>query len=220
MFLPKPTLNNVQQRLSRLIKARDKELVSPTNSDSELLTNPPEYAVRPLIRGAALFVLCLLALWWLNRPTEISEVINSISSNSQASTADPLGELVVHVTGEVKNPGVVKLPAGSRVIDAITAAGGLITEKEFGNLNLAALVEDGELIYVGNESSNQTDGRLNLNTATSAQLEELPGVGPVMAARILAWRETHNRFSDVDELQEIEGIDPKLFGRIRELVRV
>jgi competence protein ComEA len=126
----------------------------------------------------------------------------------------------VHVAGEVNQPGIVKLPAGSRVVDAIELAGGLKAGVFESGLNLAALVEDGQLITVGLSSTSSSDSRINLNTATAAQLESLPGVGPVMAKRILDWREVHNRFSKISELQEIQGIGPKLFEQLKVAVRI
>lgn len=151
--------------------------------------------------------------------------------------------VVVHVIGEVDRPGVVELTAGARVADAIEAAGGLTEKADPGLLNLAQVVSDGQQIVVsrtggqsrvesggggsggggsgGGGSGGGTGGALlDLNSATAEQLEELPGVGPVTAAKILAWRQEHGRFSRIEELQEVAGIGPKSYAEIAPHVRV
>lgn len=215
----------VQARLAKLISPRSINVDpvlpgdSPVNLADRVLLNPPVGALNPLIKIFVVTLFALVGLWWLNRPAEISSV-ETLASNSVGKQSNQIGQIVVHVTGEVINPGIVTLPAGSRVIDAITAAGGFTSDVSEVNLNLAAHIEDGQLIYVGQETGPSADTRVNLNTATLTDLEALPGVGPVMAQRILQWRTTNNRFSSVEELQEIDGIGPKLFSRLRELVRV
>lgn len=159
-----------------------------------------------------------------------------VSSPPPPGTPSAVPFLLVHVAGAVKNPGVVQVPQGSRVNDAIAAAGGITPEAHLGTLNLAAVVSDGMQILVGSgpQQTSTTSGggdsqappgesggaRINLNTATQAQLESLPGVGPATAAKILAWRDQHGRFSKVEELQEIDGIGQKTFERLQPLVTV
>jgi competence protein ComEA len=142
----------------------------------------------------------------------------------------PSPPLLVHVAGDVRKPGVVRLPAGSRVVDAVRAAGGLRRGGRLGGTNLARVLVDGERIEVGGQEAAESrpgggsaagsGGSLNLNTATSEQLDQLPGIGPVTAAKILSWRSTHGRFSVVDELAEVPGIGPKTLEDLRPLVRV
>ncbi len=152
-------------------------------------------------------------------------------------------ELVVHVIGAVRKPGLVELGVGARVQDAIDAAGGLRRSADPGQLNLAQPVADGEQVVIGTRhrpvGEVRSSGAANrqpaagpgagtgsdspvvdLNVATQPQLEELPGVGPVTAAAILGWRDQHGRFTRVDELQEVDGIGPKTFARIAPHVRV
>lgn len=221
MFSINLSTHTIQKRLNKLFGEREYKSKFSADNETQFLINPPELALRPIIRGGAVLTFLLIGFWWLNRPTEIFQIetLND-QTNSVQKLGGGLGEVVVHVTGEVNNPGLVKLPAGSRVMDAITAAGGFTSPESVGNLNLAAHLEDGQLIYVGPDSELPNDPRLNLNTASITQLEALPGVGPVMASRIIDWRAKHNRFSTIDELQEVEGIGPKLFSRLRELVRV
>ena len=212
------TQDIVSSRLNKIISSRDR---LPDYSPPELLLNPPKTALKPVIRILIVAVLVVAGLWWLNRPVELTKV-DQVSPTSSFGTdvSNHTNQLLVHVSGEVKSPGVVSLKPGSRVMDAINAAGGFATPTASETLNLAAFVEDGQLIQVGANSSANSDTRINLNTATATELDALPGIGPVMADRILKWRAEHNRFSKVDELQEIEGIGPKLFNRIKDAVRV
>jgi competence protein ComEA len=136
---------------------------------------------------------------------------------------EPSGAVVVDVAGKVRRPGVATLPAGSRVVDAIRKAGGARPGVDLTSLNLARVLVDGEQILVGvapapgvaASASSQpgaasADGGLvNLNTATLAQLDSLPGVGPVTAQKILDWRTAHGAFTAVDELLEVDGIGEK-----------
>ncbi|WP_019877956.1 ComEA family DNA-binding protein [Sporichthya polymorpha] len=133
--------------------------------------------------------------------------------------------IVVDVQGKVRRPGVVQLPAGSRVLDALTAAGGPRPGVGTTSLNLAQLLTDGEQIVLdpggaGGAAGIGSDGLVNLNTATLADLDSLPGVGPVLAQRILDWRSEHGRFSSVEELQEVPGIGPSTFADLKDRVRV
>lgn len=170
-------------------------------------------------------------------PASPNPASTSSASTPGASTKPAL--LVVHVTGGVRSPGVVTLPVGSRVNDALKAAGGLVAGAQLGSLNLAAPLTDGMQIIVGSASNplsttsapsaqsaggspgqSQGGALVNLNTATQAQLEELPGVGPVMAGRIIEWREKNGSFTSVNELQEVDGVGAKTFERLKPLVTV
>ena len=127
-------------------------------------------------------------------------------------------DLIVDVTGKVRRPGIVELPAGSRVIDALKAAGGARPRVDTGTLNLARILVDGEQIVVGGPAgasgpavpggpgSPATGALVSLNTADQAALESLPGVGPVTAAAILQWRTEHGPFTAVEQLLEVSGI--------------
>ncbi len=144
------------------------------------------------------------------------------------------GEVVVHVTGAVSRPGVYHLPAGSRIADALDRAGGATPQAELTVLNLAARLQDGAQITVPVQGQVQAPeratpaapsagGRLSLNRATAAELESLPGIGPVYAQRIIAYREQKMRqeghgFESVDELLNIAGIGPKRLAALRDCV--
>ena len=217
----------VIERLAKIVEPRSVASVNVENAEAtkyqnENLINPPVATLKPIIRMSLLALSIVGVLWWLSRPSEFTQVQSLASEDVSASqtTGGELGQVVVHITGDVNNPGVVTLPAGSRVIDAIDLAGGLIPGTSETGLNLAALVEDGQLIVVGGPEQTATDNRINLNTATMVELDTLPGVGPVMAQRIIDWRQQNTSFSNVSELQEVEGIGPKLFSRIKDLVRI
>lgn len=144
------------------------------------------------------------------------------------------GRVVVHVVGQVKHPGVVALTAGSRVADALKAAGGSLLGADLSAVNLARLLVDGEQIRVpkpgevvpqvvggsAGSSGPSAGSPVNLNTADLAALDTLPGVGPVLAQRILDWRAGHGRFSRVDELGEVSGIGDKLLAQLTPKVTV
>lgn len=144
---------------------------------------------------------------------------------------------LVHVVGAVKRPGVVAVPAGGRVQDAIARAGGFKPNADPAQLNLAAPVVDGSQIVVavrgrpaGQVAVPATTGAgsggasvgasVNLNTATLEQLDQLPGVGPVTAQHILDWRAQHQRFNRTEELQEVDGIGPKTYAQLAPHVHV
>ncbi|MGA4508490.1 helix-hairpin-helix domain-containing protein [Propionibacteriaceae bacterium G1746] len=161
------------------------------------------------------------------------------TGSADASPAPSAAALLqVHVLGAVRRPGVVQVPQGARVHDAIAAAGGLTPQAHLGALNLAAPVSDGMQVVVadspgatsttsGEQPADQPgatgsggQGLINLNTATQAQLETLPGVGPATAQKILAWRDEHGRFNRIEELQEVDGIGTKTFERLKPHVTV
>lgn len=164
----------------------------------------------------------------------------AVAQGSPQSASSPAGAaLVVYVAGRVRHPGVVRLPAGSRVQDALRAAGGALAGSDLVGINLAQPLVDGEQVLVaraGQASSASATGvgggasagsagssaggalgssRVSLNSADAGGLDALPGVGPVLAQRIVDWRTAHGRFSSVDELDEVSGIGDKLLAEIR-----
>ncbi len=146
--------------------------------------------------------------------------------------------LVIDVVGRVRHPGIVRLPSGARVADAVQAAGGAAAGACLQRINLARPLSDGEQVLVpgaddplpagqaggqvgaGGSAAADGGGQLDLNAAGEDELDGLPGIGPVLAGRIVQWRTAHSRFSSVDELAEVAGIGPKLLSQLRPLVRV
>lgn len=147
----------------------------------------------------------------------------------EATAAEPK-MIVVAVAGAVKEPGIVELEAGSRVADAIEAAGGLTDGADPGFLNLARVVADGDLVAVpdaaasgaavpGDDSGGAGAGGLvNINVAGAAELDALKGIGPVLAERIIEYREANGSFQSLDELSEVSGIGSALLEQLRDQV--
>lgn len=164
----------------------------------------------------------------------------------EGSAGGHADRVVVHVAGAVANPGVIRLPAGSRVHQAIAAAGGAARGADLDRLNLALVLADGQKIQVpregevlhlegpagagsdtgaagleGSRSAGGADGpKVNLNTATLEELDDLPKVGPVLARRILDWRKEHGSFKSVEDLDAVDGVGPKMLAALLPLVTV
>lgn len=180
------------------------------------------------------------------------------SSPTASGGGGPPAQVTVHVVGEVRAAGVLTLPQGSRVADAVAKAGGARPSADLGTVNLARLLVDGEQVRIpkpgevlppqevvsggaggaagghgvatGSAASAGgggaaggaagAGGLVNLNTATASEFETLPGVGPVLASRIVDWRTEHGRFANVDELAEVSGIGEKIFAQLQSKVTV
>jgi competence protein ComEA len=215
-------------------------------------------------RPAALVAMGLSALvvaasaWWFVRPAPHPpiETILPLAAGAASGASAPAGSpaaasapaggttaaasLVVHVVGAVRAPGVVRLAAGSRALDAVAASGGLLPDADVARINLAARLVDGQRVLVPrvgeptappvlDGSANGADGAgaapsvaapLHLNDATEAQLDQLPGVGPATAAAIVAHRTANGPFRSVDGLADVRGIGPAKLEQLRPLVTV
>jgi competence protein ComEA len=170
--------------------------------------------------------------------TESGSVTPATASGSteagDGGATSPAGEsvVVVHVVGAVATPGLVTVPEGSRVADALAAAGDATAEADLAGVNLAREVVDGEQIVVPRPGeavaaapgpvtgTGSEAGPVDLNSADQTALDALSGIGPVLAARIVEWREANGRFTSVEELGEVSGIGDALLARLRDQVRV
>ena len=169
-----------------------------------------------------------------------SSAPSAAAKRTRAVSATRSTRLVVDVAGKVHHPGVYRLPSGARVVDALRAAGGALPGVSTLPLNLAQPVRDGQQIVVGVNGRTGAGGApataggpgagtgtapgggtpIDLNSATLAQLQQLPGVGPVLAQHILDWRTQHGRFARVDQLNDVTGIGEVKFAQLRPLVTV
>ena len=155
--------------------------------------------------------------------------VDDVIVDAPAASATPeVVELYVHVAGAVAAPGLYVLPAGSRVVDAIAAAGGFADDADPAAVNLAREVDDGEQLHVPRAGeavpsiagSAQENGLVDLNRADAALLETLPRIGPAMAERIIAWRDDNGGFTTVEDLLAVPGIGDKMLESLRDHVTV
>nr|WP_301548668.1 ComEA family DNA-binding protein [Micromonospora sp. C95] len=210
--------------------------------------DPGRRGVRALAAVAVLVVLAAGIWTWRSRP-QLEPVVAetgaagtpdpSVEAGHEPGrpAAESPGELVVAVAGKVRRPGLVRLAAGARVADALDAAGGALPGVDVAMLNPARRISDGELILVGVPAPSGAagpgvgtgplpgggpgpGGRVNLNTATSTQLESLPGVGPVLAQRIIQYRDQHGGFRSVGDLRQVTGIGDARYEQLKDLVTV
>lgn len=188
-------------------------------------------------------LLSWILISWLTRSTDTTETLTEVVP-LEAASLSPQPEnledqapdvLIVHVAGAVNDPQVVELEPGDRVIDAVEAAGGITEEAAPQGINLAAAAEDGTLIFVPTADELETgelpsaavdapgashlagtpeQAAINLNTADAAELQQLPGVGPAIADRIIAYREANGSFGALEELAAVSGIGPAILENI------
>jgi competence protein ComEA len=179
-----------------------------------------------LALGTVVAVAVLLSSSGGREPPPTLPVAKATPSPDEPASTRAEAPIVVCVVGRVVRPGLVSLPDGSRVDDAVRAAGGPQPGADLTGLNLARKLTDGEQISVGVPAAEPgptapgTPEKVDLNSASLAQLDTLPGVGSVTAQRILDWRTRHGRFTRVDQLRDIDGIGPSRFGQLKDLVVV
>jgi competence protein ComEA len=214
---------------------------------TEARVDPGRRGVWALALAGVLAAVVLVAWTWLDRPRVApvaappARSVAAAPTSTRTATSAPspaVGEaaatsptLVVSVVGLVARPGLVTLPVGSRVADALAAVGGLLPKADPASVNLAAPLADGQQIAVGvpgavgaapsaTSSGTAAAGPVDLNTATADQLDALPGIGPVLAQRIIDYRTQQGRFTAVEQLDDVPGIGPALYARLSGSVTV
>ena len=179
------------------------------------------------------------------RQTDFDE--NVLVENSKITQETNKNEeelIVIHITGSVKTPGIVKLKEGSRIEDAIQAAGGLTEDADISKVNLAYILEDGTKLKIPssvdieglenedvlsknsgegileNDEENKTTSTININRATQADLESLPGIGPSLASKIISYREQNGKFAKQEDIKNVSGIGDSKYQKIKDYIYV
>jgi competence protein ComEA len=175
-----------------------------------------------LLALAAVVAFVSLVLVVVNRPEPPA---GEFSINEQTSDSAVIEQyLYVHIVGEVVTPGMYQLPLGARLVDAVFAAGGLTEFADNSSVNLARELSDGEQVFVSsvNQQSEtlgtSSGGLISINRASDKELEELPGIGPALSARIIAWREANGGFKSIEDLLKVSGIGENLLSGIKDSV--
>lgn len=184
-----------------------------------------------------LLLLCLLGLTGCKadeNEMELEEVQDQ--TETAAEPAEP-ATIMVHVSGQVKTPGVYELAAGARVVDALEAAGGLAEGAVDRDVNLAELLSDGQRLHifsaaeaaqaaeagggsVAGGTAGNTDGKVSLNRATREELMTLPGIGEAKADAIISYREEHGSFKAIEDIKNISGIKDGVFNKIKDSIKL
>lgn len=172
-----------------------------------------------------------------------NEEKNALENANNNQVTEDKEEIAVHITGEVKKQGIIYLEKGSRVADAIKKAGGETKNADLSQINLAYILQDGQKIYVPNKNeeisqyiteksgnndteenttsnSNKEDKKVNINTANQSELDQLPGIGPSIAQKIIEYREENGNFKNIQELQNVKGIGNAKYEEIKDNVTV
>jgi competence protein ComEA len=225
-----------RRRLAQLAASFDAEIPREKPDDAPVVPSRRIDAAHLRVLVTIAVAACVLLTWWLlsERPRTSSPDPISLSAEATAppggaasSGAPASGELVVDVEGKVKHPGIVTLPAGSRVHEAVAKAGGVRGKADTSTLNMARVLTDGEQILVGVEpvpgdpatgGGSASGARISLASATLEQLDTLPGIGPVTAQAILDHRSEHGPFTSVDDLLDVKGIGEATLADIRDQV--
>ncbi len=213
------------------------------------MTEPRSRSPYPLIVGALclLAALGVAAFAFVSRQPAAPEPVRLVTATprpspapTMAPSATPIPRIVVQVGGAIRQPGVYRLEAGARVADAVEAAGGPTTDADISHFNTARRAIDGEMIIVprigetpvpppvgvpttGAPRATTTlprTGKVNINTASVAELDVLPGIGPQLAQRIVDYRQAHGPFARIEDLDNVSGIGPATIERLRDLVVV
>ena len=181
------------------------------------------------IVGIALLVLVGSGIWGINKLITFSQSVPPPPSTVlQVTTSLPPPKITVFVSGAVYEPGIIELPSGSRANDAIKAAGGSTNDADFDRMNLAARINDGQHIAVPRKgqpaiaatNSEENKAPININVASLAELDSLPGVGVATAQLIVDYRTERGPFKSIDDLGKVKGIGPAKLAKLRPLIAV
>jgi len=172
---------------------------------------------------AAVVAVLVLAgsAWLLLHRSGVAPAV-PVAPIAAAPSGAPDMQIVVDVGGRVRHPGLVTLAPGARVADALRAAGGALRPADVATLDLAARVSDGQLLLIGIAAPGSGQGDpsapISLSSATADELDALPGIGPILAKRIVDWRDAHGGFTALSQLEQVPGVGPRTFERLKSLV--
>lgn len=172
----------------------------------------------------AIIVFAIIAYYWVNKQEDVPMTL--VSTAQTETTITETKEVVVHITGRVKKPGVYTLTNDARLLDVVEAAGGLYPDADESQINLSQKITDEQRIHISAKGEvaeslpvQAEDGRIDINHATKEELETLPGIGPALAERIIAHRE-QQLFVTIEDITNVSGIGEKLFEGMKELIVV
>lgn len=176
----------------------------------------------------AIFGISFYGSWQKNSVSEVATFNNPSSQQIMAAQSKASEPAVVYISGAVNKPGVYKIAAQLRVVDAVNSAGGLAAGADVARVNLAQPVKDGMHIYVpitgdkspSSQSSAQASDKININTADKAALEKLPGIGPSLADRILDYRKANGGFKEITDIKKVSGIGEAKFNQLKEKITI
>lgn len=194
-----------------------------------------------IIIGFAVLAMLTMIIYFgfMNENNNDNDIQNQITEAKEPVEEENTGSIYIDINGAVNEPSVIVLPEGSRVFEAIEAAGGLTDDANLTNINRAEILEDGTYLYIPNnaevaeesiEASNleresggaasSTGDKINLNTADSTTLQQLNGVGPATAEKIISYRETTGKFKKIEDLKNVSGIGEKTFEKLQPYIKV
>ena len=190
-----------------------------------------------IILVAILIAIILIVgyyIWSITQNSEYEIIEEDTSQEKLENISNSLStEIIVHIAGAVENEGIQKLPENSRVADAIEAAGGLTSDANTKNINLAQKILDGQKIYIPTiteetseeiiQNSEETTnifetGLVNINLATQTELETLPGIGPSTASKIISYRNENGKFNQIEDIQNVSGIGESKYNQIKDRI--
>ncbi len=198
-----------------------------------------------IIGIAALVVIAGIGIYLFVKNSQYEEFdMNEVLVNAEEKEYKE-DTIIVHITGEVKEPGIIELPSEARIAEAIEAAGGVTEGADLDEVNLAFVLSDGQKVYIPNKNEKEVSGekvyitvgsgnniivqdkveegkkqKVNINEAKQEDFEQLPGIGPSIAQRIVEYRDQNGKFTSIDELQEVKGIGEAKFENIKEYVTI
>ncbi|QPR32104.1 ComEA family DNA-binding protein [Corynebacterium amycolatum] len=258
-------VTNLRNRLADYLEPIDQDKRMAVDFSTRRAVVTPRVAMAACIVIVVLALGAIAAVVWPSSPqvempaVQDAAAVGTTPETTETSAETPggpgketnaqaqAGPLIVSVVGLVVNPGVVEVPAGARVVEAIERAGGLLPEANPASVNLAAPLVDGQQIVVGTEAlpageiaggsggadgsgadsadsgaagASEPSGQININTATATQLEELPGIGPATATKIIDFREKNGPFASIDALEEVPGIGPAKVEALRDVATI